>query len=218
MRYFLIVSVALHAVAFTMWTASDATRYHSRPGSIAVLITEDAHSRITNNAKQAAKDASTDTRPDQKSFTKTAVVDKYKTTRPTNTSMDLSQSEDPVIITEHYSKEDSHHVTAKVQTSSNPVPGSQIRDDVMRAFIPYFTYPELARKNGWQGTVELEVHIDAIGRLSDIRILHSSGYGLLDHAAITSLAKLSKVPEASRWQEFHGTDITIPVHYRLIDS
>jgi TonB family protein len=44
-------------------------------------------------------------------------------------------------------------------------------------------YPPLARENGIEGQVELAITLDREGRLSDFRIVHSSGSAILDEAA-----------------------------------
>jgi protein TonB len=51
------------------------------------------------------------------------------------------------------------------------------------AFHPKPDYPERAKREGWEGTVLLEVSIDSQGRPERVAINRSSGFPLLDHAA-----------------------------------
>jgi protein TonB len=44
-------------------------------------------------------------------------------------------------------------------------------------------YPELARKRGQQGTVEIELTVSETGTVTDARVAASSGSSLLDEAA-----------------------------------
>lgn len=44
-------------------------------------------------------------------------------------------------------------------------------------------YPRLAKRNGWEGTVVLRAIIQADGRLAEMAIAESSGYGVLDRDA-----------------------------------
>jgi len=48
-------------------------------------------------------------------------------------------------------------------------------------------YPGLARKRGWQGTVFLRVLVNRKGRVDDLTIDVSSGYSLLDRAALNAV-------------------------------
>ena len=44
-------------------------------------------------------------------------------------------------------------------------------------------YPENARVKGWEGTVKLQILVNTEGRVEDVRVVSSSGYGELDAAA-----------------------------------
>ncbi len=48
-------------------------------------------------------------------------------------------------------------------------------------------YPAAARVRGWQGAVELSVTVAADGRVSEVRITRSSGYAVLDAAAVNAV-------------------------------
>jgi protein TonB len=70
-------------------------------------------------------------------------------------------------------------------------------------------YPRLARVRNWQGTTELKVQIGANGKLEDVHVGHSSGFQVLDAAAIqmvNNAAPLLEVPEALR-----GRELSVPV-------
>jgi protein TonB len=78
-----------------------------------------------------------------------------------------------------------------------------------------FKYPVLARRKGWQGIVKLEVRIESDGRISRLRVEQTSGYPLLDRAALQAL-RLASVPDAEQWMKGQAVDIIIPVEYRLV--
>lgn len=83
----------------------------------------------------------------------------------------------------------------------------------------HFVYPPFARRNGWQGRVELLVRLDGAGRVDAVRILRSSGHAVLDQDALLTLRRISTVPEARSWlQGYSGYDLQLPVHYRLTES
>lgn len=48
-------------------------------------------------------------------------------------------------------------------------------------------YPAAARRNGWEGTAVVALEIDAHGRLTEARIHRSSGYRVLDEAALAMM-------------------------------
>lgn len=86
------------------------------------------------------------------------------------------------------------------------------------AFVAYFHYPSLARQNGWQGELRLGLRIEPNGELVRIRILTSSGYGILDRAAIRSLEAVRRLPHAAALLKGSSLDLILPVRYQLFDS
>lgn len=55
-------------------------------------------------------------------------------------------------------------------------------------------YPLAARRQGWGGTVELDVWLEATGRIRDVRVVRSSSHRLLDEAAVETLRSLGPIP------------------------
>ncbi len=56
------------------------------------------------------------------------------------------------------------------------------------------TYPMAARRRGLAGVVELEVSIDAQGRVRDVRVSASSSHAILDEAAADAVRRLPPMP------------------------
>ena len=56
------------------------------------------------------------------------------------------------------------------------------------------TYPMAARRRGLAGVVELEVSIDAQGRVRDVRVSASSSHAILDEAAADAVRRLPPIP------------------------
>ncbi len=75
-------------------------------------------------------------------------------------------------------------------------------------------YPVLARKRGWEGTVIFRVWVLKDGSPSKISLYQTSGYKVLDRAAINAL---------KRWHFLPGTldsipqesEVLVPVHFLL---
>jgi periplasmic protein TonB len=91
----------------------------------------------------------------------------------------------------------------------------QLHKSILRLISSRFNYPLLARRKGWQGVVKLQVHIESDGRISRLHVEQTSGYAVLDRAALQSL-QLASVPDAQQWMQGQAIDIIIPVEYRLV--
>jgi len=95
---------------------------------------------------------------------------------------------------------------------------SQLEGQLRNALAPYFTYPLMARRKGWEGQVQVGLRVEADGRLSHVRIAHSSGYRALDSAALATLGRISILPAAAGWLDGRHFDMVLPIDYRLIDG
>ena len=91
----------------------------------------------------------------------------------------------------------------------------QLRRSILQLVSSRFDYPLMARRKGMQGTVRLQVRIESDGRISRLLVEQSSGYPVLDRAALQSL-QLASVPDARQWMNGQSIDIIIPVEYRLV--
>ncbi len=106
----------------------------------------------------------------------------------------------------------------EAQPTDHTMPLSQLESLLRDALAPHFTYPLMARRNGWQGQVQVGLRVEADGRLSHVRIAHSSGYRLLDSAALTALTQITALPKAAGWLDGRHFDMVLPIEYRLIDG
>jgi protein TonB len=97
--------------------------------------------------------------------------------------------------------------------------GQRLSRQVLQAMLPYFHYPLFARQQGWQGEVQVAVHIARDGSLSHLRLARTSGYPLLDAAALDSLEKIRHLPDATATLlDASGFDLNVPVVYRLTEG
>jgi protein TonB len=58
----------------------------------------------------------------------------------------------------------------------------------------YVVYPLAARRQGLSGRVELEVLLDATGRVRAVSLVTSSAHALLDEAAIEAVRRVPSLP------------------------
>lgn len=84
------------------------------------------------------------------------------------------------------------------------------------ALARYFNYPRRARREGWQGAVVLDFRIDIDGTISAINVARSSGYTLLDRAAVGALTKVGRIPLDGALP--HPLELQLPVIYHLEES
>ena len=76
------------------------------------------------------------------------------------------------------------------------------------------SYPGLARKRGQQGTVILQVLVNEQGRVEDLEIENSSGFGLLDRAALSAVRKWDFKP-GRQGEERIAMWVRVPVTFKL---
>lgn len=88
-------------------------------------------------------------------------------------------------------------------------PSAQDIADVRRRIDARKVYPQIAIRNGWEGRVLIELHLDLEGNLAKVRLVASSGYSILDEATETAVKLASPFPPIARV-------VTVPVEYRLI--
>ncbi len=86
------------------------------------------------------------------------------------------------------------------------------------ALAPYFVYPPLARRQGWQGEVTVALRVETDGRLSGIHLIASSGHGIIDRDALRTLQEIPRLDHIDGWLENNHFDMVLPIEYRLTDS
>ncbi len=75
-------------------------------------------------------------------------------------------------------------------------------------------YPDLAQRQGWEGTVVLNVHVLANGRPSAVEIKESSGHKMLDDSALQTVKRWRFVP-AKRGDVATDSWVEVPIDFRL---
>ena len=66
--------------------------------------------------------------------------------------------------------------------------------DMKRKIELYWDYPDLAARNGWQGSLWITFRIMKDGTVSDVKLERSSGYPMLDDAAVTAIRIAAPFP------------------------
>lgn len=94
---------------------------------------------------------------------------------------------------------------SQTQGGPSPLPGN-----------PKPPYPELARKRGQEGLVLLHAEVNAQGEPVKVEIQKSSGYPLLDQAALKTVRKWRFRPPQENGESRPG-NLVLPVEFKLRD-
>jgi protein TonB len=75
-------------------------------------------------------------------------------------------------------------------------------------------YPGIATSRGWEGTVHLLVKVSAEGDSEEVTVQRSSGYDVLDEAAIEAVEKWKFIP-AKRGETPVSSSVVVPINFVL---
>lgn len=89
--------------------------------------------------------------------------------------------------------------------------------DIQTRLSRYLSYPPLARTRGWQGTVTVGFDLVPDGRLRRIHVTRSSGYDVLDRAAVDALARVERLDGNGIARIDAALAMRLPVIYRLTE-
>jgi protein TonB len=211
-KWFLGLSVAVHAAALVALAQPEESI--GAAGRTLLLSVNDRSGEVVSKSPTSAetkKEALTNMQPQatQAVAANTAPV-KH---RPAEQSVVQAQ---PETITETPANQ-SPAVQAASSSLSREDQSRHLRASVMEFITGKLNYPAIARSKGWQGVVKLELLIESDGHISDLHIEETSGYALLDKAALDSL-QLAHVPDAAQWLGGKAIIIIVPVEYRLVDG
>jgi TonB family protein len=85
------------------------------------------------------------------------------------------------------------------------------------ADCPKPDYPDRARREGWEGTVTLRVLVDEEGKSKSLEVNRSSGFPVLDEAAMDNVKRRCRFNPARDGDRRMESWIRIPVVFRLAD-
>jgi TonB family protein len=108
--------------------------------------------------------------------------------------------------------------TQNSETESDTHLVNHLLAELRSAFDARFVYPPLARRHGWQGQVRVGLTVESDGHLSELRILSSSGYAILDRDALQTLTRIGVLPQTHTRLDGQSYRLQLPVVYRLIES
>ena len=86
---------------------------------------------------------------------------------------------------------------------------------VRRHILKKIIYPEIARRRGWEGAVKVTFILDQEGRLKEKKVADSSGYEVLDTAALQSLVKAEPFPPFPSQSNIKNFFFFLTIRYQL---
>ena len=78
-------------------------------------------------------------------------------------------------------------------------------------------YPWLARMQGWEGTVVLQVRVEPDGRAGQVTVMNRSGHPALDHTAQQAVSRWEFLPGTRGGRPVEST-VKVPVRFRLTED
>lgn len=124
----------------------------------------------------------------------------------------------PAVLTPTSRLPEAHNFSSNGQESRQP-PALDLPDDFRDALPRYAenplpVYPQLARRNGWRGEVVLQVSVTRDGKVNHLDIQHSSGFRILDRAALRAVKDWRFHP-ARRAGHAVVSEVLVPVEFHL---
>jgi len=199
---FIFLSATIHVVALNLnsdWVFD--LNKHNEQGSSSFSV------EITHPHQTIRKTHSLDKKPVNKNIIAIKNNQTQATLTETTVTTKLVIDSNPEIKTEKL-------VKTKIRDIDLPEK-QDVLDNFLKAELnKYFYYPKSAIRRNWQGDLIVSFSINHDGKISDIKILKSSGYDILDLAAINSVAKI-ELPDNSLIMHNEPTLKSLPVSFRL---
>jgi len=218
-KWFLGLSVAVHTAAMINWAPTE--QKVGNTGTVLLLAIKDRSGALAAQPQAPVVDHSTSQpKPTQQPATPLPETTAASVKQPVAEQPIARAPAATVTPADAHSKKILQSLPA-AQVMSTTLSREQLdrhlRASVLDLITRKLTYPAIARRKGWQGVVRLELHIESNGQISELRIDETSGYAVLDEAALQSL-QLANIPDAAQWLQGETREIVVPVEYRLIDS
>ena len=218
-KWFLCLSVVAHAAVLTTWQMPVHTAGNTGQALLLSVMPRAGNSSEPAPTETAVQSATDKPDPPQQAEAPAAGVAaniaarQHKAPRPARKASPAQSRPAAAAI---------KTAAAATAVAGNPVlqqaqTDRHLRNSVMELISRELTYPAIARRKGWQGIVKLELHIEADGSITGLQVDETSGYSILDKAAMQCL-QFASLPGAARWLQGQTVDIIVPVEYRLVDS
>jgi len=208
---FLLISAGLHVLVFLLWpTTQQATVSTSYQSSIQLTLVQVTHKKEPEkNKPKKTKE------PTTKKTTPTKIKNKPEALTKKQVAIQKTVPE-PVHEAIQPKKSSGHQVVTLVENKQ--LLSERIQKQLNLKIHFTRSYPRLAIRNAWEGQVNLGIRVLSDGQLTGVHVINSSGYRILDNAAMKSVNKVAHLPEARFWLGGKHIDVVLPIVYKLTDS
>ncbi|NOY67423.1 MAG: energy transducer TonB [Gammaproteobacteria bacterium] len=216
---FLLISASLHALVLFSWqNTSDKTVSVSHSGSLKLAFssveqytpTKQSALPVKQSAVVKVKKTSAIKKPAQQAASHIKLL---------TMAQAITRTPDPEPAINTPAPEVSHAGSPIIATNENrQLLSARIQKQLSLKIKFLRNYPRIAIRNEWEGRVKLGIRVLSNGQLADVHIVNSSGYRILDNAAMRSINKIASLPEASYWLNGQAINVVLPVIYKLSDS
>ncbi|MFZ2169614.1 MAG: energy transducer TonB [Methylococcaceae bacterium] len=100
------------------------------------------------------------------------------------------------------------------KTTADTAPFTEANFNANYGSNPKPKYPGIATSRGWEGTVHLLVKVSVEGDSEEVTVQRSSGYDVLDEAAIEAVEKWKFIP-AKRGDTQVSSSVIVPINFIL---
>ena len=217
-RLFVIISIVVHTILLASWDYKSKPQPGSdRSSNIAVtlIVTSEGNNQSTKPlTRQTIKKGQHSPGKDRQ-LTKVKQSVRETFSIPEDTKVRHSVPEQAGSETKEITVSSEKAVTAtnrlKTEDLSRKLIEQRLLSEIRVEFARHFNYPARALRKNIQGEVILSFRLDANGIISNVSIEHSSGYGILDRAAVESLNKITPLNDVSG----SSFAFTLPVIYKI---
>lgn len=199
---FIFASAGIHAgIVMTSNNASNITLPGSTGSVMEVKLEEKKYAIIKAENKENSQ-------------TKTKLKKKPKIQQNDIAKKIASSANAPENITQKKTEENkTEHNQEKQHAESR----AQVISIIYKELKQRFTYPKLAVRRNWQGKVLLSLRVSPSGHIKKIQLAKSSGYSILDQAAINAISNIGNLPHTSTWLN-GDIELKLPVIYKLSEG
>ena len=215
MRYAVTVSVLLHAGISGWWLHRLSQRPPELPSRFEVVIQPAAQAPAR---RPRLRPTAVPERPKPPRPVARPAPPKAKRIRPKKAATKqprpvMNEVESPSPPVQETAVTEPTVTAAAMPPEPEPLPAIPPRPSA-RFDNPRPWYPRMARRRGMEGRVTLRVTVSPDGHVAAIRVAHSSGYRLLDDAALETVKTWRFVP-AYRGDTPVTGEVLVPIRFRL---
>lgn len=209
-RALITLIVLLHLLAF-IGIAKNYQQNSDASGDITPMLVS-----LINAPKPKVNEAPAETKAQPKVEKKIAVATQEKSTVLANEKPEIKQSQtEPISEKTQIANAATAESSKKSEQKSEPeITFEPPRFNADYLHNPAPEYPGMSRRRGEQGRLTLKVVVNTNGDAESVQLDKSSGFELLDKAALNAVKNWKFIPAKSNHQPVAGT-VIVPVRFSL---